>query len=156
FASWARATIVPLLVLVDARPVRPVPPGARLGHLRVAGPAPIAPRDAIDRLFLGADALLRRYQRLPRHPPRPRARTLAERWIVAHQEADGSWGGIQPPWVYSLMALHALGYPLDRPVMRRGLDGMRDRWMIRRPDGALRVQACLSPVWDTALALVAL
>src|SRR5262249_39262226 len=40
FASWARATIVPLLVLMDARPVRPVPPGARLGHLRVAGPGP--------------------------------------------------------------------------------------------------------------------
>ncbi|HEY1003064.1 MAG TPA: hypothetical protein VGD83_25820, partial [Streptosporangiaceae bacterium] len=25
-------------------------------------------------------------------------------WIIARQEKDGCWGGIQPPWVYSLMA----------------------------------------------------
>ena len=29
--------------------------------------------------------------------------------IVDHQEEDGSWGGIQPPWVYSLIALNVLG-----------------------------------------------
>ena len=44
-------------------------------------------------------------------------------WILARQEADGSWGGIQPPWVYSLMALHLQGYALDHPVMQAGLDG---------------------------------
>ncbi len=49
----------------------------------------------------------------------------AERWIVRRQEADGSWGGIQPPWVYSLIALRLCGYPLDHPVMRRGLEGLR-------------------------------
>ena len=42
----------------------------------------------------------------------------------ARQEADGSWGGIQPPWVYSLIALHLRGYPLDHPLMRAGLDGL--------------------------------
>src|SRR5690606_20294496 len=114
-----------------------------------------APRDAIDRLFFAIDAMLHRYERLSWHPLRARARTAAERWILAHQEADGSWGGIQPPTVYSMMALRALGYGLDHPVMRRCLDGMHDRWMIRRSDGSIRVQACLSPVWDTALALVA-
>jgi len=54
------------------------------------------------------------------------------------------------------MALHTLGHGLDHPTIRDGLAGMHDRWMVRRPDGSLRVQACLSPVWDTALALVAL
>ena len=39
-------------------------------------------------------------------------------WIIARQEADGCWGGIQPPWVYSLIALRLLGYGLDHPVMR--------------------------------------
>ena len=43
----------------------------------------------------------------------------AERWILQRQEADGSWGGIQPPWVYSLMALHLQGYALDHPVHAR-------------------------------------
>jgi len=75
---------------------------------------------------------------------------------VEHQEADGSWGGIQPPWVYSMMALHSLGYGSDHPVIRKGLAGMHDRWMINRPDGSLRLQPCLSPVWDTALSVVAL
>ncbi len=156
FASWARATIVPLLVLMNERPVRPVPASASLADLRVGGGAPFAPRDAIDRLFVGLDAMLRLYHRLPWHPLRRRARDKAELWLLQHQEADGSWGGIQPPWVYSLMALHTLGYGAKHPVIRKGLDGMHDRWMIRRGDGSLRVQACLSPVWDTALSLVAL
>src|ERR1019366_878820 len=81
------------------------------------------------------------------------------------QEADGSWGGIQPPWVYSLMALHLGGYPLDHPVMRRGLEGL-ERFRVEDRDDARgvgategesrRLEACQSPVWDTALSIVAL
>ncbi|HEX3480479.1 MAG TPA: squalene--hopene cyclase [Kofleriaceae bacterium] len=156
FASWARGTIVPLLILMTDRPVRPVPASASLADLRIGAALPIEPRDAADRVFLAVDAVLRRYHRAPWHPLRARARDAAERWLVDHQEADGSWGGIQPPWVYSMMALHALGYPANHPMIRRGLDGMHGRWMIRRSDGSLRVQACLSPVWDSALAVVAL
>lgn len=155
FASWARATIVPLLILMTDRPSRPVPAWARISELRVGNPPPQVPRDAIDRVFFAIDKVLHRYQQLSWHPLRARAKAAAERWILAHQEADGSWGGIQPPTVYSMMALRALGYGLDHPVLRRCLDGMHDRWMIRRSDGSMRVQACLSPVWDTALALVA-
>jgi squalene-hopene/tetraprenyl-beta-curcumene cyclase len=33
---------------------------------------------------------------------------------------------------------------------------MHDRWMLRRADGSMRVQACLSPVWDTGLGLLAM
>jgi squalene-hopene/tetraprenyl-beta-curcumene cyclase len=156
FSSWARGTIVPLLLLMNDRPVRPVPDAARLDELRVPGIAPPAPRDALDRFFLAVDRALRFYGRLPFHPLREQAREAAEKWILAHQEADGSWGGIQPPWVYSLMALSSLGHPLDHPALKKGLEGMHGRWMVRRPDGSARVQACLSPVWDTGLALLAL
>jgi squalene-hopene/tetraprenyl-beta-curcumene cyclase len=156
FASWARATVVPLLVVMNDRPVRPVPAFASLADLRVGKPVKVEPRDAVERAFLVADAAFKKYHRLPWHPFRARARARAEQWLLSHQEADGSWGGIQPPWVYSLMALHTLGYDVDHPVIRKGLDGMHDRWMIRRDDGSIRVQACLSPVWDTALALVAM
>jgi squalene-hopene/tetraprenyl-beta-curcumene cyclase len=156
FSSWARGTIVPLLLLMNDRPVRAVPDCARLDELRVPGAAPRGPRDAVDKLFFVIDSALRRYDRLPIRPLRERARKAAEEWILSHQEADGSWGGIQPPWVYSLMALHTLGHSLEHPAIKRGLEGMHGRWMIPHPDGSLRVQACLSPVWDTGLALLAL
>ena len=78
----------------------------------------------------------------------------AERWIVQRQEADGLWGGIQPPVVYSIIALHLQGYPLDHPVMRAALAGL-DGFLIHDERGR-RVEACQSPVWDTALAVVAL
>ena len=107
-------------------------------------------------------------RRLRRHPATPGAapvravrraaiRRCAE-WIVARQEADGCWGGIQPPWVYSLIALRLLGYDLDHPVMRRGLAAL-DRFTITEdtPDGPVRrMEACQSPVWDTVLAMIAL
>jgi squalene-hopene/tetraprenyl-beta-curcumene cyclase len=105
------------------------------------------------------DGVLRGYERLGALAPlravvRPRALRRAERWIVRRQEADGSWGGIQPPWVYSLLALHLLGYPLDHPVMREGLAGL-DRFTVSE-GGMRRLEACQSPVWDTALAVIAL
>ena len=84
---------------------------------------------------------------------------------MRRQEADGSWGGIQPPWVYSLIALHLCGYPLEHAVMRRGLEGL-GRFMIEDTDDSRgvgapagpsrRLEACQSPIWDTALSLIAL
>ena len=156
FSSWARGTIVPLLLLMDDRPVRAIPESARLDELHVEGAKTRPPRDNIDRFFFAVDRALRVYNRLPMKPLRQRARRVAEEWILAHQEADGSWGGIQPPWVYSLMALYTVGHGLEDPALKKGLAGMHDRWMIRRDDGSMRVQACLSPVWDSGLALLAL
>ena len=73
---------------------------------------------------------------------------------MRRQEADGSWGGIQPPWVYSLMALSLRGYRMDHPVMRAGLEGL-DRFTIHEGNQR-RLEACQSPVWDTAYAIQAL
>ena len=39
------------------------------------------------------------------------------------QEADGSWGGIQPPWVWSLVMLAALGHGFEDETFARGLAG---------------------------------
>ncbi|SCD92927.1 squalene-hopene/tetraprenyl-beta-curcumene cyclase [Streptomyces sp. SolWspMP-sol7th] len=79
----------------------------------------------------------------------------AATWIVERQENDGCWGGIQPPAVYSIIALHLLGYDLDHPVLRAGLESL-DRFAVWREDGARMIEACQSPVWDTCLATVAL
>ncbi|GAA1513004.1 squalene--hopene cyclase [Sphaerisporangium rubeum] len=149
WACWARQTIVPLTVVAAHRPVRPLP--FDLAELRTGRPA----LRGRHRGVIGAvDRLLRRYDRRPLPGLRRAALRRAMEWIVARQEADGSWGGIQPPWVYSLIALHVSGYATDHPVMRRGLSGF-DRFTVRDEQGR-RMEACQSPVWDTALAVTAL
>ena len=151
WACWARQTVVPLTIVSALRPQRPVP--FAVGELRTFADRPRAkgPFGALDRL-------LHRYHRSPVHPFRRLAMRRAAEWILARQEADGGWGGIQPPWVYSLLALHLLGYPLDHPALRAGLEGL-EGFTIREetPNGPVRrLEACQSPVWDTALAVNAL
>jgi squalene-hopene/tetraprenyl-beta-curcumene cyclase len=159
FACWARQTIVPISVLSSLRPRREL--GVRLDELyagRSPGAREVAPRSGWDLAFGLLDRTLHVVERCGGTPWRARALRRAERWVVERQEADGSWGGIQPPWVYSLMALHALGRPVEDPVLALGLAGW-ERFTVHEqtPDGPVRrIEACQSPVWDTALALVAL
>ncbi len=171
FACWARQTIVALSLVMAHRPRHELP--FALEELR--GPEPwraAEPTSARGLWLTRLDRVLRAYER---HPPRLLRRIAmarAERWIVRRQEADGSWGGIQPPWVYSLMALRLSGYALEHPLMRRGIEGL-DRFMVEEqgagepggllpvsesvaPAGSRRLEACQSPVWDTALSVVAL
>jgi squalene-hopene/tetraprenyl-beta-curcumene cyclase len=162
---------VPLTVVCSLRPVRPLPFGLAELH---AGASSVAGAGAAERggrpdawgaAFQALDRGLHGYERyLGRLAPATALRSAAFRrcaeWIIARQERDGSWGGIQPPWVYSVMALHLLGYGLDHPVIKRGLAGL-DRFTIWADgqDGAgplRRLEACQSPVWDTALAVIGL
>ncbi|MEV6979719.1 squalene--hopene cyclase [Sphaerisporangium sp. NPDC051017] len=152
WACWARQTIVPLTIVSAHRPVRPLP--FRLHELRTGRPVPRRSGLGWEGVFGGLDRLLHRYQHRPVRRVREAALRRAAEWIVARQELDGSWGGIQPPWVYSLIALHLAGYHLDHPVMRRGIEGL-DRFTIRDARGRM-LEACQSPVWDTALAVNAL
>jgi len=158
FACWARQTIVALSVVIAHRPHHPL--SFSLEELQGAEPwRPAVPKSARGRWLARLDRALRAYERRPPRLLRRLALGRAERWIVRRQEADGSWGGIQPPWVYSLMALHLGGYPLEHPLMRRGIEGI-GAFMVesRPPEGepSRRLEACQSPVWDTALAMVAL
>jgi squalene-hopene/tetraprenyl-beta-curcumene cyclase len=153
FACWARQTVVALTVVASYRPVRPLP--IALDELMTGSPPPRpASSSWRERGLEWADRALRAYDRRPLRFLRRRALAAAERWIVRRQEADGSWGGIQPPWVYSLIALSLRGYPLDHPVMRAGIEGIEGFTI--EEDGTRRLEACQSPVWDTALATVAL
>jgi squalene-hopene/tetraprenyl-beta-curcumene cyclase len=132
FSCWARQTMVALSVVEALQPVRP---------------------SAIDLSEIGG----RRTgpTRAPRlNPLRRHAISVAERWVRERQEADGSWGGIQPPWVWSLVMLAALGHGFEDETFARGHAGW-DRFLIRDGD-RLRPEACQSPVWDTALSVLAL
>jgi squalene-hopene/tetraprenyl-beta-curcumene cyclase len=132
FACWARQTFVALAVAQALRPVRPTDV-----DLSAIGAIPGRTRPA------------RRPNRLRRH-----ALGVAERWIRERQEADGSWGGIQPPWVWGIVALAALGHGFEDDTLRRAVAGWRG-FMVDDGD-RLRPEACQSPVWDTGLAVLAL
>ncbi len=162
FACWARGTIVPMAIIQTLRPVYPLPRWAHVDELFLRGVAVADPSLPVrdtgwSRLFLLLDRGLRVYDRLPWKPLRRRAIRRATEWIVDRQEADGSWGGIQPPWVYSLIALRSLGRGMDDPVMAKGFSGFYGEkgFAIEERD-TFRLQSCLSPVWDTALAALAL
>lgn len=165
FACWARGTIVPMLILLTEHPVRQVPPDCAVDELYCR------PEDRLDwtlpnrgrgptsllswrRFFLEADKLLRRLEQGRWKPLRSAAKRACEGWIIAHQEADGSWGGIQPPWVYSLLALSVLSHPITDPVIAKGLRGFED--FAIEDERTFRTQSCMSPVWDTCLIVIAL
>jgi squalene-hopene/tetraprenyl-beta-curcumene cyclase len=132
FACWARQTFVALAVAQSQRPVRKADV-----DLRDIGSRPDQTRPAPRPNALRRKALQR-----------------AVTWIRERQEADGSWGGIQPPWVWAIVALSALGYGLDDPTLGRAVEGWQG-FMVRDGD-RLRPEACQSPVWDTGLAVLAL
>ncbi|MGV9315902.1 squalene--hopene cyclase [Streptomyces sp. NPDC003691] len=162
FGCWARQTIVPLTVVSARRPVRPAPFPLDELHTdpRLPNPPrPPAPANSWEGFFQRADRALHRYHRVAPRRVREAAIAAASRWIVERQENDGCWGGIQPPAVYSLIALHLLGYDLGHPVMRAGLESL-DRfavWEQTETGAPVRmIEACQSPVWDTCLATVAL
>ncbi|MER5932136.1 squalene--hopene cyclase [Streptomyces sp. NPDC002054] len=158
FGCWARQTIVPLTVVSAKRPVRPAP--FRLDELhtdaRNPHPAqPLAPVASWEGAFQRMDKALHLYHKVAPRRLRRAAMDSAARWIIERQENDGCWGGIQPPAVYSVIALHLLGYDLGHPVMKAGLASL-DRFAVWREDGARMIEACQSPVWDTCLAAIAL
>ncbi len=132
FACWARGTFVSLAVTSALRPVRPID-----ADLREIGARPDESKPAV----------------------RPGARrreaiALAERWVRERQEADGSWGGIQPPWVWSIIMLASRGHGFEDETFRRAVEGWSG-FTIDEGD-RLRPEACQSPVWDTALAVLGL
>src|SRR5579875_3379138 len=116
FACWARQTVVAISVVLALRPVRPLP----FTIFELDGSEPFSPptgETPLAKAIIALDTVLERYQRFPLESVRRLSLRRVERWIVDRQEDDGGWGGIQPPWVYSLIALDLLGYELDHPVM---------------------------------------
>ena len=166
FASWARATIVGITVIMALRPTASLPAGAAVPELwarpgdraRFAVPPP-RKRLSWESAFMAIDSALRFLDRNHIRPFERRALAQAERWLLDRQEADGCWGGIQPPWVYAILALRAMGYSLDHPVLQRALRGFaRFTWNADDSSGARMTwtESCQSPVWDTCLAAVGL
>jgi squalene-hopene/tetraprenyl-beta-curcumene cyclase len=161
-SSWSRATMIPLSIVMAHRPVCPLPPSQGAAELFVHPDEPFGRHrvawkkggPALENFFVLVDRLLKIYARLSWALLRHFAIHKAEQWILDHQEESGDWGGIQPAMVNSLLALACQGYKVNHPVVQRGLAAL-EAFTVKLGD-RLRLQSCISPVWDTGLALRAL
>ncbi|MET0152937.1 MAG: squalene--hopene cyclase [Candidatus Binatia bacterium] len=161
-SSWARGTVVPLLVLMNKKPAAKAPSGftvrelyrdsSRAGEFYVSAAHSTF---SLDNAFLVADRLLKLWDQIPFHPLRRRALQAACDWTIQHQDRNGGWAGIQPSMVNGPMALKVAGYPADHPGITKGIQAVDD-FLMEIPSGHWIAQPCVSPVWDTALAAKAL
>ncbi|MHC4948789.1 MAG: squalene--hopene cyclase [Planctomycetota bacterium] len=165
-SAWTRTMIAPLSLVVTLRPTRRLPPRLGIDELFV---------DERDRgrlletveapphwraLFLAADRALKLAHPLGGTPVRRLAIRRMERWMLDRAGQDGpaatdGLGAIFPPMVYLQMALKALGYRRDHPVVHRA-ERELDALFVEGRGDAIRIQPCFSPVWDTGIALAAL
>ena len=164
-SSWARSSTVPLLIVCDRKPV--LRTGISADELLVERgweKADIGPRNTdgtmVGAIFIAIDRLLKLTEKIGSVPFRQKSIETAERWIIERQDTSGDWAGIIPAMLNSLLALHVLGYAVDHPYVKRGIEAI-DRFGIAEAGAdeetsCFRVQPCISPTWDTALGLAAL
>ena len=157
-SSWARSSTVPLLIVIDRKPVFLTDPAINLDELYAEGVEQARyelPRkgDWTD-LFITLDETFKLAETLNLVPFRQEGIQAAERWVLERQEATGDWGGIIPAMLNSLLALRALDYDAADPIVERGLRAV-DNFAIETTD-TYRIQPCISPVWDTAWVMRAL
>jgi squalene-hopene/tetraprenyl-beta-curcumene cyclase len=154
-SSWARSSTVPLLIVFDKKPVFNVNPQINLDELYAEGINNVKYEftrsgDWTD-IFIVLDDLFKLGETLNLIPFREEGLKAAEKWILERQESSGDWGGIIPAMLNSLLALKCLNYDVNDPMVKRGLESV-DRFGIETED-TYRMQACVSPVWDTALVM---
>ncbi|HEX7009476.1 MAG TPA: squalene--hopene cyclase [Phycisphaeraceae bacterium] len=162
-SAWTRTMILPLSIVTTYRPCRSLPPEKSIDELWVDPqakhrlvPAQEHPHPFWSRFFLAVDRGLKLIHHLGLTPWRRRAIRWMEKWMLDHLEQTDGLGAIYPPMVYIQIALRCLGYPDDHPVLvkaRKDLDDL----MIHDPQtDQIRIQPCLSPMWDTGIAAYAL
>lgn len=160
-SAWTRTMILPLSFVTTLRYVRQLPSHLGISELyidqvaanRVAERPLGFPRSIRD-IFLRIDQVLKVYDRAPIAAVRQKAMKMAEEWLLARMENSEGLGAIFPPMVYILVVFRALGYADDDPRVVKAHNDLRDFYI---EDGdTIRLQPCVSPVWDTGLAMHAL
>jgi squalene-hopene/tetraprenyl-beta-curcumene cyclase len=158
-SSWTRAIVIPLTILYARKPCWPISDSIQVDELFADPSRTTAAFDFGSGLswrnfFLGLDRLLKAYDRLPWKPGRERAVARASQWMLEHLERSDGLAAIYPAMMNSIYALMALGYAPDHPVTCRQIAEL-GRFEIEEAE-TIRVQPCLPPVWDTAIALFTL
>ncbi len=160
-SAWTRTMILPLAFVTTLRYTRALPPEKGLAELyidkvaanRLADPPQGMPRTWRD-TFLRVDQILKKYETSPVKWLREKAMRDAEKWLMDHMNASEGLGAIFPPMVYILIVMRALGYPDDHPRVINAHKHLHDFFIEK--EAGICIQPCLSPVWDTGIALHAL
>src|SRR5215813_4574601 len=121
-ASWARSSTVPLLVVIDKKPVYDL--GVNADELFAEGSrerADVGLKNGdgttIGSFFLAADRMLKRFDRIGLVPLRRKGIEAAERWVIERQDAPGDWAGIVPAMLNSILMFPALVYAAIHPYV---------------------------------------
>jgi len=159
-SSWSRGTVVPLSMVCAHKPVHKLEPGRDVQELFTENDRDLAFHpdghlfSSWRNFFIHLDGFFKTIGKSSWKPLRRAAMKKAEAWVLSHQEDEGDFGGIQPAMLNSILALHFMGYPHDHPVIVKGMEAV-DRFLIDCGD-TISLQACVSPLWDTAIACNAL
>ena len=161
-SAWTRTMILPLGLVTTFRPIRQLPSNLGIGELYLDREAanrlsdkPLSglPRDWTE-VFLRIDQALKAYGRTPNERLREAAVKRAEQWLLEHLDGSEGLGAIFPPMVYILIVFRILGYRDDHPRVVAAHRQLCDFYI--RDGDEIRIQPCLSPMWDTGIALHAL
>jgi squalene-hopene/tetraprenyl-beta-curcumene cyclase len=159
-SSWTRGIVIPMAILSALRPDWRLPEHARADELFKDPSRKAAAFDWGEQLvswknfFLALDRALKIYEKLPWKPLRQRALREAKQWMFAHLERTEGLAAIYPAMMNSIFALMALGHGPDDPLTWREIKEF-SRFEIEDAE-TIRLQPCVSPVWDTGIAMVAL
>ncbi|HKV24788.1 MAG TPA: squalene--hopene cyclase [Candidatus Acidoferrum sp.] len=159
-SSWTRGIVIPMSILSALRPEWRLPERARVDELFKDISHKAAAFDwskqliSWRNLFLAIDRALKLYEKFPWKPLRNRAIREAKSWMVAHLERSEGLAAIYPAMMNSIFALMALGHGPEDSLTAREIREF-SRFEIEEGD-TIRMQPCVSPVWDTCIAMVSL
>jgi squalene-hopene/tetraprenyl-beta-curcumene cyclase len=158
---WARTVIVPLLVLQVKKPLAKNPRGVRVDELYLPkttvkpGSKAAGLKRGWTLFFNGLDVVLKAIDPLWPKGLRQRAIDACAAFVTERLNGEDGLGAIYPAMANSVMMFDVLGYAEDHPhraLARKSVENL----LVRRADGEIYCQPCVSPVWDTALAAHAL
>jgi len=152
---WSRTVVTPLLVLAALKPVARNPKNVSVRELFKDDPETIKDYHKnisgkfLGSFFIGLDKALRVTE--PFFPKKFRKKSIqaAVDFFTPRMNGEDGLGAIFPAMVNAVMALDALGYEKDHPLMVEGKDALKK--LLTDNTGEIYCQPCLSPVWDTCL-----
>ncbi len=159
-SSWTRGIVIPMAILSALRPEFRLPEHARVDELFNDPSQKTAAfhwsKQVVSwkNFFLIVDRGLKLYEKLPWKPLRKKAIQEAKQWMLEHMERTEGLAAIYPSMMNSIFALMALGHGPDDPLTWREIKEF-SRFEIE-DEQTIRLQPCVSPVWDTCIAMVAL